>query len=211
MRFKLGIPVRCTDGPFGELCDVVLDPVTRRVTHLVVEPHHRHALARLVPVELAELGGSEDGAALPLRCTIEQLHRLASVEESAYLGLYDPLPGDPQSDIGVQDVFPLPGDGYTDFAMDPIWDDPHVFITYDSMPKGEIEIRRKSVVTSADGHRLGHVDTLVVDADDQVTELVLERGHLWATRKVTIPIGAVARVETDSVTLKLTKAACGDL
>ena len=190
---------------------MVLDPATRRVTHLVVEPHHRHDLARLVPVELADVGVSEDGAALSLRSTIEAVRRLASVEESAYLGLSELPPGDPQSDIGVQDVLTLPGDGYPDFAMDPIWDDPHVFITYDSVPKGEIEIRRRSVVTSADGHRLGHVGALVIDADDRVTELVLERGHLWGRRKVTIPVGAVARVETDSVTLKLTKAAVGGL
>jgi hypothetical protein len=33
---------------------------------------------------------------------------------------------------------------------------------------------------------------------------VLERGHLWGRREVTIPIGAVARVETDAIDLSLT-------
>ncbi len=41
MRLDLGSPVRCTDDAFGELADVVIDPETRRVTHLVVQPHQR--------------------------------------------------------------------------------------------------------------------------------------------------------------------------
>ena len=209
MRLRLGTKVRCTDGPCGELSDLVIDPAVRRVTHLVVEPRHHHALARLVPVKLADVDPSEEAASPPvlsLRCTIEELHRLAPVEESAYLGLSELPPSDAQGDVGAQDVLALPGDGYTDFILDPRWDDPHVLITYDIVPKGEIEIRRKSAVTSADGHYLGHVDALVVDADNRVTELVVDRGHVWARQRVTIPIGAVARVETDSVTLKLTKA-----
>lgn len=214
MRLQLGIPVRCSDGPYGELSDVVIDPARRRVTHLVVQPHHHHALARLVPVELADVDLSEEvgsGRALSLHCTIDDVHRLESVEESAYLGLYELPPADPQSDVGVQDVLTLPGGGYADPLLNPGWDDPQLLITYDSVPKGEIEIRRKSAVTSADGHHLGHVDALVVDNDERVTELVLKRGHLWGRRKVTIPISAVARVETDAVTLKLTKAAVGGL
>ena len=72
------------------------------------------------------------------------------------------------------------------------------------MPKGEVEIRRTSEVMSADGHHLGHVDGFVVDGGDQITHLVLERGHLLERREITIPIGAVARVETDTVTLSQT-------
>jgi hypothetical protein len=108
-------------------------------------------------------------------------------------------------------VLTLPDDGYSEPAVDPDWDDPHVSIAYDSVPKGEIELRRRSVVTSADRHRLGRLAAVVVDIDHRVRELVLERGLLWARRELTIPIGAVARMETDSVTLKLTKAAVGGL
>jgi hypothetical protein len=50
-----------------------------------------------------------------------------------------------------------------------------------------------------------NVDGLVVDASDQITHLLLERGHPWERREIAIPIGAVARVETDEVTLSLTR------
>jgi hypothetical protein len=84
-------------------------------------------------------------------------------------------------------------------------------VTYDRIPKGEVEIRRASAVTSADGHQLGKVDGFLVDDDDAITHFVLERGHLWGRREVTIPIKEVAQVFTDAVTLTLTKDEVGDL
>ena len=49
------------------------------------------------------------------------------------------------------------------------------------------------------------------DDDDAITHFVLERGHLWGRREVTIPINAVAQVFTDAVTLTLTKDEVGEL
>ncbi len=207
MRLELGIPVCCSDGVFGDLADVVIDPTTKHVTHLVVQPHHQHGLARLVPVELAEAAGGEPPT-LALRCTVEEVRRLAPVEKFAYLRLGEFPANDPNWDVGVQDVLAMPyygaqgpglGGGYADeFSTD-------VGIRYDRVPKGEVEIRRTSAVTSAEGHHLGHVDGLLVDDQDQITHLVLEHGHLWGRREVTIPIGAVAEVKTDEVTLSLSK------
>ena len=59
MRLEVGTSVRCTDGPLGELADIVIDPTQKRVTHLVVQPHHKLGAARLVPVDLAEAGDGE--------------------------------------------------------------------------------------------------------------------------------------------------------
>lgn len=210
MRLELGRPVHCSDGPFGELSDVVIDPTRRRVTHLVVEPHHRHGLARFVPVELANAADASN--AIALRCTAEELRRMPSVEEFAYLRLGEFPLDDPGWDVGIKHVlaqpyYDYPG-GFDASAMD---FDPHVAITYDRIPKGEVEIRRASEVFSADGHRLGRVDGLLVDRDDGITHVVLERGHLFGRREVTVPIGAVARVATDSVTLDLTKDEVGRL
>lgn len=72
----------------GELADVVIDPVKRRVPHLVVQPPHRHDLARLAPVELATV---EDGSspAVSLACTAEDVNHLQRVEELAYVRVHD--------------------------------------------------------------------------------------------------------------------------
>jgi sporulation protein YlmC with PRC-barrel domain len=212
MKLELGSPVRCTDGPFGELADVVIDPIARRVTHLVIEPHRRHALARLVPIDLA---AAADGSqpAIALRCTLADARHFPPVQDFAYLRLGDLPPNDPDWDVGIENVLALPyyGYGYAGFGEPQIDYDPHISMTYDRIPKAEVEIRRASDVMSADGHRLGHVDGFLVDGDDQITHVVLERGHLWGRREVTIPIGAVTRVKTDSVSVGLTKDEVGAL
>ena len=75
MRLELGTPVRCSDDTFGELADVVIDPINKRLTHLVVQPSRQEGqAARLVPVELAE--GSEEESEISLDCTVEEVNRL---------------------------------------------------------------------------------------------------------------------------------------
>jgi hypothetical protein len=204
VKLELGSPVRCTDGPFGELADVVIDPIARRITHLVVAPHHRHELVRLVPIDLAA-AANNGRAAVSLGCTLEYARQLPSVQEFAYLRLGEFPAKDPDWDVGIENVLALPYYGYAGFGEEAIDYDPHVSTTYDRVPKGEVEIRRASEVMSADGDRLGHVDGFLVAGDDQITHVVLERGHLWGRRDVTIPITAVTGVKTDSVTVRLTK------
>ena len=81
MRLELGKPILCTDGEVGELADVVIDPIQRRVTHLVVQPHGNLGPARLVPADLA--GG--EGQGISLRCTRAEVDGFPTVRESAYL------------------------------------------------------------------------------------------------------------------------------
>lgn len=200
MRLELRQPVLCTDDALGELADVVIDPVSRRVTHLVVQPVHQHALARLVPVELATSDARSGG--IRLRCSTEDVSRLAAVQETAYLRLGEVPVDDPVWDVGLEDVLALPYyplDGPTDALG-------YAAVAYDRIPKGEVEIQRASAVITSDGHDAGHVDGFVIDSDTQaITHVVLEHGHLWGRRDVTIPIGAVSSVELDRIRLSLTK------
>ncbi len=204
MRLELGNPVYCTDDLFGELADVVVDPLRKRVTHLVVQPRHQHRLARLIPIALVE-GVSGTPPRILLRSTVEEVRRLEPVQEFVYLRLGEFPVNDPDWDIGVQDVLAMPYYGASGLSGYSVELDPHVGISYDRVPKGEVEVRRASGVTSSDGHDIGHVDGFLVDEGDQITHLVLEHGHLWGRREVTIPIGAVAKVETDTATLSLSK------
>jgi sporulation protein YlmC with PRC-barrel domain len=210
MRLELGRTVRCTDGVVGELADIVIDPIKKQVTHLVVRRHDGDDGSHLVPIELA--GGPEEGSnEISLRCTIDEVHGLPNVQEFAYLRLGETPTSDPNWDIGVQDVLALPYYSGTGFGetIGPI--DENVGITYDRVPKGEVEVRRASSVVTADGQYVGEVDGFLVDDDEHITHFVLERGHLWGRREVTVPIGAVAKVESDTVTVDLTKDELGAL
>jgi sporulation protein YlmC with PRC-barrel domain len=206
VRLELRQAVRCSDDLLGELADVVIDPVTRRVTHLVVQPFHQHALARLVPVEL--VARDDDGAAIRLRCSTEDFSRLAAVQETAYLRLGEAPVEDPEWDVGIEDVLALPY-----YPLDgPVEVVDYAPVAYDRIPKGEVEIQRASAVISLDGHHLGTVDGFVIDAETQaITHVVLDHGHLWGRREVTIPIGAVDSVEIDRIRLNLRKHDVGEL
>jgi sporulation protein YlmC with PRC-barrel domain len=200
--------VSCTDGRFGELSDLVIDPTAKRVTHLVVRPRNPSDLTQLVPVDRAQPAGKDE---ICLDCTVEEAHAFEPVQEFAYLRLGETPVEDEKWDVGVEDVLAMPYYGTDEIGgYVPSYDE-SVSVTYDRVPKGQVEVRRASAVTSADGEHVGHVDGFVVDGDDQITHFVLERGHLWRKRDVTIPIGAVAKVQTDSVTLSLRTQEVGEL
>jgi sporulation protein YlmC with PRC-barrel domain len=116
---------------------------------------------------------------------------------------------DPEWDVGVTDVLALPyyesaGFDYMSAAAQ------DVELVYDRVPKGEVEIRRASSVMTSNGEYVGNVDGFLVDGGD-ITHFVLERGHLWGRREVTVPIGAVEKVESDTVTLGLSTDEVGSL
>jgi sporulation protein YlmC with PRC-barrel domain len=206
VRLQLGCKVTCSDASFGELADVVVDPVARRVTHLVVQPHHQQDRSRLVPIERAR--AAEDGVALD--CSVADIEALELVRESAYLRVGEFPAADPEWDIGAEDVLALPVYQELDGMGTVIDPDAHVVVNYDRIPKHEVEIRRSSAVMSADGHHVGHVDGFLIGSGE-VADIVLERGHLWGRREIVIPAAAVARVQNDAITLSLTKDEVGAL
>jgi sporulation protein YlmC with PRC-barrel domain len=200
VRLALGRHLRCADGEIRELADVVIDAGSARVTHLVVQPVDEPDEARLVPIELAFAPPGEPDE-VRLRTGGAALDKLDLVRESVYLAPGETPPGDKDWDVGVGEVFVAPS------AASEIGDysEEGVNMSYDRVPKGEIELRHASSVYSADRHHLGRVDGVLVDEDDRVTHLLLERGHLWWKREIAIPAGSVSKFETDVVTLGATK------
>jgi sporulation protein YlmC with PRC-barrel domain len=109
--------------------------------------------------------------------------------------------------VGIADVINVPIDDYgSTFAAAPISYDDHISVIYDRIPRGEVEERHASQVVGSDGERIGRLDGLVVDEQGTITQLVLERGHLWGRRRVTIPADAVAQFDMDGVSLASSKS-----
>jgi hypothetical protein len=87
--------------------DRVSSPNRRIITHVVVEPRHKHHLARLVPI--AEVSGGSTRTALRLRCTAADLERFPEVEETAYARLGEwPAVQDEDWEVGLSRVLALP-------------------------------------------------------------------------------------------------------
>ena|SRR5690242_9136434 len=199
MRLDPGRSVHCSDTELGTLVDVVVDPRARCVTHVVVEPAEDPSLARLVPVTIIE----DDGETLRLGCTRAEVDDYPLVRELSYERLGAPPSLDPQWQVGITTVLALPpslSSSGLDVAMP--YDD-SVEMVYDRVPIGTVELKHGSPVLDTEGRQLGRVDGFTVGDGGAITHLVLERGHLWGKRDVTIPVDAVARVENDEVVLSL--------
>jgi sporulation protein YlmC with PRC-barrel domain len=211
--YLIGSEVYCTDQACGRLSRVVIDPVARELTHLVVEPAHHPEDGRLVPVDLVDQNA--DAETIRLRCDtagFENLERAQSTEflpaETEEFG----YPADrsvwlPYYPLGVAgSAGPAGGDGL--FAAAAPAEPPTV--TYDRVPSGEVQVRRGQPVHATDGE-IGKVQGLVIDPDDhQVTHILLQEGHLWGKKQVALPIRDVTDVR-QGVHLNLSKDEIRDL
>jgi hypothetical protein len=204
MSFMIGADATCTDGLAGTVKRVVVDPLARAVTHLVVEPRHRQGLGRLVPVEMAETAG--DG--VMLRCTLAEFQRLDSAEETQF------VPGTlGYEQYGPEQVLSWPYyglGGRTGVVAGADVPGVSQTVTYDTVPEGEVEVRRGEPVYATDGP-IGHVHGLVIDAASRgVSHVLLDEGHLWGRKEVAIPICAVTDVQ-DGIKLNISKTEVGAL
>ncbi len=200
MKLRLGQHVRTSDGVFGEIGDIVVDPVKRTVTHLVVEPHHHHYLARLVPIDLV---GEATDDAITLNVGIKHLRSLASVADNEYVPIGDIIDVGPEWDLGVEDITSIASSGI-EYGMLMFSD--HVLIDYDRVPRGECEIRSSSSVSIADGQFVGTVEGFLVD-DTNIAGVVVRARRGLHRHYVIVPMHAVAKVRTDAISLILDKAA----
>lgn len=207
-RFEIGSEVFCTDGACGELASVVVDPVAERLSHLIVASAGPVG-SRLVPVEQAAIG--EDG--VHLSCTRDELARMEPAVQTHFIA-----PQDVESHYGYTSdqvrywpFFALgPGPSAAVLAApEPVLRP--VIEQEDRVPAGEVRVRRGERVRATDG-RIGRVRGLIVDAaDDAVTHVLLDEGHLWGRKQVAVPISAVGDIAEDEVAVRLTKDEIKDL
>jgi sporulation protein YlmC with PRC-barrel domain len=205
-EFTIGAEVSCSDGDCGKLRRVVVDPLARAVTHLVVEPKDREGLARLVPLDLVDATAGE----IRLRCTVAAFEQLDSAEETQFIpgssgyAAYGPGQVVSMPYYGLGGGIGVPG------AMDVDLAGVSQTVTYDKVPLGEVDVRRGEHVHATDGD-IGRVQGLVIDpADRHVTHVLLQEGHLWGRKEVAIPISAVTGVE-EGIHLSITKQQVQDL
>jgi sporulation protein YlmC with PRC-barrel domain len=208
-QFTIGTDVSGSDGAVGKLIRVIVDPTVEEVTHLAVEPEHRPDLGRLVPLDLVEFGGAAGG--IRLRCTKAEFENLDPAEDTQIIPASDGYGGYGPGQIGYMPYYGLEGGG---MAVPGIGRGagaiaPQVVAT-DSVPLGEVEIRRGESVQATDGD-IGRVQGLVIDPGSRhVTHFLLQEGHLWGKKEVAIPISAVTSTR-DGIQLKISKHEVQDL
>jgi len=196
LDIPLDIPVNahvyCHDELCGRLTRVILNPVSKRVTHIVVQDQVIPHIEYLVPMDLVVETTPER---LYLRCDQAELARQEPFVDVEFV---EPEAGE------LAEEYALPGEH--DVRLWPyVLAQDTIPIEHERIPPGELAVRRGATVQATDG-RVGRVDEFLIDpASEHVTHLVLRQGHLWGDRDVTIPVSDIDRVEADEVTLKLSK------
>ena len=202
MTFRIGADASCTDGACGQVSRIIVNLVTREVTHLAVDPKHRDGPGRLVPVDLVDATTGQ----LRLRCTLAEFQTLRPAEETESVPDLDPTE---HAHARVQKQHGVGGIVWS--VRDPDAPQAPQEVTVDSVPFAEVEVHRELTVRATDAD-IGQVQGLVVEpGGHQVTHVLLQEGRMWGRKEVAIPIGAVTKIGTLLIHLSLTKHQVKDL
>jgi sporulation protein YlmC with PRC-barrel domain len=190
--FNIGTEASCTDDVCGRITQVVVDPLRQTLTHLVIERNHHERFSRLVPMDLVEAGVDE----VRLKCTIAEFEQLERAERTWF------VPG---------------GEGYLGYGQDqallwPIVEGTATLpVTFDTLPLGEVAVRRGDHVHATDG-QVGRVEALVVDRGTyKVSHVLLKEGHRWGRRDIAIPVAVVSAIGESGIRLSIRTKEVQDL
>jgi sporulation protein YlmC with PRC-barrel domain len=188
--------VECVDGVCGMSTHVIINPVTKKITHLVVKQKGVPHIERMVPVEWVAQTTSN---LIQLNCTKDQLNHQDTFIDTEYVKL-EP------SDMPPYGPPPLTGGIYLYWPYSVPESERYITVEHERVPPGELAVRRGAHVEAADGY-VGQVDEFLVDPrDERITHLIMQEGHLWGQKDVSIPVSAIDHIEEDTVHLKLSKS-----
>jgi hypothetical protein len=199
MDLPVQAKVFCEDGECGTIVCVIIDPISREVTHIVVHEPGFLGQTRLVPLDSIAKSSLEG---VYLRCMREEFFRFENFIEYRYLEGEQPF-----MDYEPEHIYLLPflSPDFSDVLEE------ENYLEIERIPPGEISIHRGSIVNASDG-KVGRVDEFLVSPEDHhISHLVLREGHLWGEKLVTIPVSEIDHLEEDHVFLKLDKWAIDNL
>ena len=198
--FRIGADASCTDGARGQVSRIIVNPVTREVTHLAIDPTHQRDPGRLVPVDLVDATTGQ----IRLRCTLAEFQTLRPAREAESVRDLDPT-GHDNAPKRVNWAV------WLHTARDPGKSEAPQRVWVDSVPSGEVDIRRELTVCATDGE-MGQVRGLVVEpGGHRVTHVLLQEGRMRGRKEVAIPVRAVTKIGTMLIHLSLTRNQVKDL
>jgi hypothetical protein len=151
MPFRIGADASCADGACGQVSRIIVNPVTREVTHLAVDPKQRHGRGRLVPADLVDAATGQ----IRLRCSLAEFQTLRPAEETESVPGLDPTEH-AHARVRKQHGF----GGIVWSVRDPDAPQAPQEVTVDYVPPGEIEVHRELTVCATDGD-IGQLQGLV--------------------------------------------------
>ena len=189
MEIPINAKVMCQDGDCGHVTCVIINPVTDKLTHVVVKDDHTFKDEHIVPIGLVEETASES---LRLTCNRDVFKKMDSFIEHHYI----------QAEK-IFGAYPANRHVYLPYGW-PIYED-YADIKNERVPPGEITFHRSAKVEASDGP-VGKVDEFLVDPKSgDITHLIMREGHIWDQKDVSVPLSEIDHIEDEVVYLKLSK------
>jgi uncharacterized protein YrrD len=192
MEFREGVAVYTSGGRhLGKVDHVVVDPSSRRVTHIVIRRGH-------LLVEDKVIGVEQLSSATEERIVLDSdPENLTPFEERHYV----PLDEGTRRQWGIDQGVPLLRGSWMASGRIPYAD-----VTAEkverNIPKGDVAVAEGATVADANGEHVGRVLELVTDPrSGRIVYLVIEAGHLWGKHPKAIPINWVSTFGEGEVTL----------
>ena len=193
IQIPVGAAVSCTDGICGKSTHLLVNPTTRKMTHLVVRgsmlPHPEY----VVPIESVEAASAD---VILLKCSQDELHHMKRFVQTEYVEVPMAL-GSYGGTYGAGTYLAWP------YVVPEVM--VRVPLEQEQFPPDELVVHRGTRVEARDG-TAGYVDELLVDpGTGNVTHLVMREGVLWGQKDVAIPVSAIYTASDNTVELKLSK------
>ncbi len=191
-KYKIGVDVYCADGRCGKLIKVVIDPYTRRITHLVVEKGYLQKKDRVIPVTAVKEANEER---ILLNVPSEALKQFPEYHEEEF-AVPTPDVEETMHYARMQVLVWATLYGIASEALQPM--------SRQRVKKGinpeEPVIGRGTKVFALDGP-IGEIDHVLVDKETgEITHIIVRKGIL--PRHVVVPMALVSNILDDGVYLK---------
>ncbi len=178
--------VHCSDGAVGLSTYVIVNPINRQMTHLVVKSLHPPFKEVIVPVDQVKETTPD---LIRLMCTRNDLSMMEHFEYEEYIRTESPE--------YLSWPYVMPEGFYPEVVVK------FIPVKHQNIALGEVAVRRGARVEATDGF-VGLVDELLINSNNmQVTHLVLLERHIFKNREVTIPVSQIDRVDEYTVYLNL--------
>lgn len=208
MQINQGADVLTANGEkVGQISRIVIDPRTKRITHVVVEKGMLFTEDKVVPLDLVAATGSDR---LQLRQDAGDLDELPDLIETQY------FPAERRS-VHSQDApvyappyfwYPPVGSASAGYLGYPGYvygtgetAQSYTTETHVNIPEDTVALKDGARVISADGEHIGNVDRVFTTPEvNRASHLLISKGLLFREKKV-IPVNWILELEGDEVRL----------
>ena len=199
MDFREGESVfDATGEKVGDLSRVVINPSTRRITHLVVKEGFLFPADKLLPIEMVE---STDNERITLNEAIRDPDALPDFRVSEYIS-----PGEEEVDPTImQGGYAPPLYWYPQYGaawgMAPFYQPPMVANVRENIPDYLVALHEGAKVITSDGQHAGDIEQVLTDQKtDSVSHIIITSGLLFKHRKM-IPVHWIKELGEEEIHL----------